>query len=163
VSIQRSGVELRTLSAPAILGYSQILDCADDNTTICAASECTLELIPKNLLVLMLQGDSHLSMRFFSSLAFQLIELLRQASSNVLENEARERGDTRVPQALRGRVVQPANPLANSSVSSPTPDFETDLDSKFRKLFDLPADEVVLRGLFFSIFFYFKESQNNFF
>jgi hypothetical protein len=150
VSIQRSGIELRTLSGPAILGGSQILDCADDNTTIFAATECSVELIPKNLLVVMLQGDSHLSMRFFSSLAFQLIDLLHQASSNLCENEARQQeGDTLTHLAVR--VVKPANPVATSAPVA-FKDYKSELDSKFRKIFDLPAEEVVIKGKFFPLF-----------
>lgn len=158
VSFKRCELILRTVEAPIIIGALGILNAVDTSFQVISESECTVEFVETRLLVSLLESDSHLSLRFFTQLSFELIKHIHNTASLRADGErsVRLRRSARVsvtsddiavsPRLLnRHLVVKPASVQSNPSLSVDT---KATREKQFRKLFDFEDDEVLIKGLY---------------
>jgi len=147
IEFSKGDVVLKRSSGHMIIGGTSLLSPMDNPYTVCAATECKGVVIDKQLLITVLESDSDISVRFFSNLAFQLIELLQASRADVTHL------DSSTPRLMRisrdnsfklhlPYVVKPLNPGSSNLLQV---DPHVGRDVKFRLLFDLGPNEVLIK------------------
>ena len=167
VCLKRNEIILRTVSAPMIIGALDILNSVDTSFQVFSDDVCEVEFVETRFLVSLLESDSHLSLRFFTELAFQLIKHLHDTASLRADGERtlRLRRSQRTSSFVnegtvinKHLVVKPASVASNPSLSV---DPKVLRDRHFRKLFDFPEDEVLIKGLWHVLMFLRTNQHHN--
>ena len=158
VNLYKNNTFIKTVSNNAILGETVMLDSASSNNpeVIAESPKCVIAVVDKSFIMSILESDPSLSFRFFSTIAFQLIDQFKASSdakSATRSTQTLSLSSSNHPLLKSNYVSQNRLPVVvkptifnhgNNAVLDP----RSIRDREVRLLFNWKDNDVIIKGFF---------------
>ena len=148
VNLFKNNAHIKTVESNAILGETVLLDTLSfSNPEVIAETKCSIAIADRNFVLSLLESDPYLSLRFFSTIAIQLIDQFRVSSAKSscyptpLRKSLQSSSHSRLPV-----VVKPT--IFTHGSGNLLLDPKSIRDQEVRLLFNWKENDVLIRGLF---------------